>query len=549
MESINVIDDSQDRQFNEEFRTNVAKEKLTERLNKINYIQEVLVLGMNARINANKSLINNDISQLNIATKAIAEMAPILRDLKKITHLDADLKEIGDLESAASQYSLSMDKLKENFESLATVRTLRENLANLVIADVEEIAKNGINDTIGIGNDTASLVKTSSTIMLFGLAIVLILGVIFAMVITKSITGPLTLGVEFAKSVSNGDLTVTIDLDQKDEIGDLAKALQNMRARLIEIISNIKGGATGIAAASQQLSSSAQQMSQGSTEQAASAEEVSSAMEEMVANIQQNTDNAQQTEKIALKAAEDVLSGSKSVELTVASMRTIAEKITVIGEIARQTNLLALNAAVEAARAGEHGKGFAVVAAEVRKLAERSQSAATDINELSKKSVTVADQSGKILMEIVPDIQKTSELVQEISASSVEQNTGADQVNTAIQQLNSVIQQNASVSEEIASSSEELSSQADQLREVIGFFRIDTGFASMSKKDISSNDVIHNSIKHSTKNIAHIASKHIDFAGGKQIKHSNGSSAGKSNGYTLDLSTNEASDAEYEKYS
>jgi methyl-accepting chemotaxis protein len=553
MKSIENLDKSQDKQLRNEVATNAAKDQLNERLSKLNYIQEILNLGINARMAANKSQIKNDVQLLNTATVFISEMKPIFRELRKITRLDVDLNEIDACESAAEAYNTSVVKLGESFTKLEEIRLERERLGENSIKNVFEIAKKGLDETIAIGNNTAALVSTSSTIMLFGLAFVLLLGVLFALIITRSITKPLHLGVEFAKAVSNGDLTVNVEVDQKDEIGDLAKALQNMRVRLIEIISNIKSGANGIASASQQLSSSAQQMSQGSTEQAASAEEVSSAMEEMVANIQQNTDNAQQTEKIALKAAEDVMTGSKSVEQTVVSMRTIAEKISIIGEIARQTNLLALNAAVEAARAGEHGKGFAVVAAEVRKLAERSQAAATEINELSKKSVDVADKSGKILVDIVPDIQKTSELVQEISASSVEQNTGADQVNTAIQQLNSVIQQNASVSEEIASSSEELSSQADQLREIIGFFRIDNSISSMMSKSYNSDysnagaaalDHVSN-IKQSTKKVAHIAAKQVDVSGGKHVTNGNG----KKSGYTLDLSSHEVTDADYEKYS
>jgi methyl-accepting chemotaxis protein len=197
-------------------------------------------------------------------------------------------------------------------------------------------------------------------------------------------------------------------------------------------------------------------------------------MEQMASNIQQNTDNAQQTEKIALQASEDIKEGNQAVAQTVDTMKTIAEKITIIGEIARQTNLLALNAAVEAARAGEHGKGFAVVAAEVRKLAERSQVAASEIDALSKSSVAVAEKSGRLLEQIVPNIQKTSRLVQEITASSIEQNTGADQVNKAIQQLSQIIQQNAAASEEMATSSEELANQAEQLQEAIAFFKLDT---------------------------------------------------------------------------
>jgi methyl-accepting chemotaxis protein len=267
-------------------------------------------------------------------------------------------------------------------------------------------------------------------------------------------------------------LTADIKLDQKDEVGMLAQALTEMRNKLSMVVENVQSGANNIASASEQLSSTSQEMSQGSSEQASSAEEVSSSMEQMASNIQQNTDNAHQTEKISQKASKDITEGSESVGKTVVSMRNIADKIGIISEIARQTNILALNAAVEAARAGEHGKGFAVVAEEVRKLAARSQEAALEIDDTSKTSVEIAERSGKILTEIVPDIEKTAKLVQEIAAASNEQSSGAEQVNSAIQQLNQVTQQNAAAAEEMATSAEELSSQAESLQEAMAFFRI-----------------------------------------------------------------------------
>ena len=330
---------------------------------------------------------------------------------------------------------------------------------------------------------------------------VAVIAIIFATIIARGIILPINKGVDFATQISKGDLTATIDIYQEDEIGKLSDALRNMVEKLREIVSSFLDGATNIASASNQMSANSQQVSQGASEQASSAEEISSSMEEMVSNIQQNTDNAQQTEKISAKAALDIIEGSNNVNQTVEAMKKIADKVAIISDIAFQTNILALNAAVEAARAGEHGKGFAVVAAEVRKLAERSQIAANEINGLSKSSVEIAVKSGNLLNAIVPDIQKTSKLVQEITAASIEQNSGADQINNAINQLNQVTQQNAAASEEMATSSEELSSQAEQLQDIISFFKIDNN-ASKSRKTVT--------VKKSTSNkFVHLENKNV----------------------------------------
>jgi len=319
-----------------------------------------------------------------------------------------------------------------------------------------------------------TIIADSATILMITIIIVaVVLAIVIGIVITQAVTKPLAKGVKYAEALASGDLTSTLDVEQKDEIGILANSLRNMVEKLKEVVEAVVNGANNIGSASEEMSSSSQEVSQGASEQASSAEEVSSSMEEMVSNIQQNTDNAQQTEKISAKAALDIIEGSNNVNQTVEAMKKIADKVAIISDIAFQTNILALNAAVEAARAGEHGKGFAVVAAEVRKLAERSQIAANEINGLSKSSVEIAEKSGKLLNAIVPDIQKTSKLVQEITAASIEQNSGADQINNAINQLNQVTQQNAAASEEMATSAEELSSQAEQLQEIISFFKID----------------------------------------------------------------------------
>ncbi|MBR1133840.1 methyl-accepting chemotaxis protein [Bradyrhizobium iriomotense] len=276
-----------------------------------------------------------------------------------------------------------------------------------------------------------------------------------------------------ANEIAQGNLMVEAKpLSDKDTLG---LALERMVEKLRQIVSEALTAAQNVSAGSQELSASAEQLSQGATEQASSAEEASSSMEEMASNVKQNADNANQTEKIAAQSAKDAEASGAAVGRAVNAMQTIAEKITIVQEIARQTDLLALNAAVEAARAGEHGKGFAVVASEVRKLAERSQAAAAEIGTLSADTVKVAQEAGAMLAKLVPDIKKTAELVEEITAACREQDVGSAQINQAIQQLDKVGQQNASASEQVSSTSEELASQAEQLQSTIAYFRIEQG--------------------------------------------------------------------------
>jgi methyl-accepting chemotaxis protein len=330
--------------------------------------------------------------------------------------------------------------------------------------------------------------------------------------IALNISRGLSRAVNLADAVAIGDLSQKIDVASNDEIGDLVKslnamtvnlngtaavaneiaqgnliveakrlsdkdtlgmALERMVEKLRTIVAEALTAAQNVSAGSQELSASAEQLSQGATEQASSAEEASSSMEEMASNVKQNAENANQTEKIAAQSAKDAEASGAAVGRAVEAMQTIAEKITIVQEIARQTDLLALNAAVEAARAGEHGKGFAVVASEVRKLAERSQAAAAEIGTLSGETVKVAQEAGGMLAKLVPDIKKTAELVEEITAACREQDVGSAQINQAIQQLDKVGQQNASASEQVSSTSEELASQAEQLQSTIAYFRIE----------------------------------------------------------------------------
>src|SRR5258708_5006664 len=329
----------------------------------------------------------------------------------------------------------------------------------------------------------------------------LLVAAVSATWIAVNISRGLSRAVGLANAVAGGDLSQTLKATSNDEVGDLVASLNNTVERLRAVGTDTLNAAQNVSAGSQELSASAEQLSQGAPEQASAAEEASASMEEMVANVKQNAENANQTEKIAHQSAKDAEASGSAVGRAVEAMQTIAGKITIVQEIARQTDLLALNAAVEAARAGEHGKGFAVVASEVRKLAERSQTAGAEIGALSSETVKVAQEAGAMLSKLVPDIKKTAQLVEEITAACREQDVGSSQINQAIQQLDKVGQQNAGASEQVSSTSEELASQAEHLQSTIAYFKIEQS----SSHDRAAAAPIDRAVNQLPTNAAHMA--------------------------------------------
>lgn len=334
-----------------------------------------------------------------------------------------------------------------------------------------------------------------------------IVAIVGAILVTKSITrqlgGEPSYVTQVVSLIANGDLQVKVDVKANDT-SSMLFAVNTMVTKLSEIITSIRASADNLSSASEQVSATAQSMSQGASEQAASVEETSASIEQMSASISQNTENAKVTDGMSSKAAKEADEGGIAVQQTVTAMKSIADKISIIDDIAYQTNLLALNAAIEAARAGEHGKGFAVVAAEVRKLAERSQVAAQEIGGVAASSVGLAEKAGKLLDEIVPSIKKTADLVQEISAASEEQSSGAAQINTAMEQLSQITQQSASASEELAATAEEMSSQAELLQDVISFFKVEISRSSQmnSKRTTQQGQVDKSKIRTKDRSVA-----------------------------------------------
>lgn len=353
-----------------------------------------------------------------------------------------------------------------------------------------------------------------------------ILSFITAYLVIQAIDKSVRVATNAISKVAEGDLNVKFEKVSDDELGDLLDNFGLMTDKLRNIIKAVIDGSRAMTNASVEMNKTTQMMAEGASEQAGSAEEISSSIEEMAANIDQSTKNAQETEEIATSGAKQIIESNESVKKTVMSMQIITDKISIIGEISRQTNLLALNAAVEAARAGEHGKGFAVVAAEIRRLAERSQVAANEIDQVSASSVSTAKESGEMLEKIVPEIQNTANLVREISNSSIEQNNGSEQINSAVQNLNQVAQQNAAGLEELAANAEELNSLSDQMTQMVSFFKVDANWS--ASQDNTGNG-------HSTKNSSYTK----DTSTTKKIN----------SGIDMDLGQpNNVSDAEFESF-